>query len=293
MTQNDPWARWLLENRFGGDEDRLQDVLAGLIPVREKVLAHAALAGDETLLDVGCGDGLIAFGALAQLPAGRVIFADISQELLDAAHGLAKSAGLLDRCQFIRTDAMLLDGIADASVDVVTTRSVLIYVPGKRLAFEAFYRVLKPGGTFSLFEPIHRFAQPEPDTRLWGYDVTPVQAIATKVKTVYAERQPSERDPLLNFDATDLVNLAESAGFREIHLELYADITPIRAYNLQRDWQTFLHTRPNPRLPSLHDAMQVALSPDEQTALEAHLRPLVEAGDGIHRQAVAYVWGEK
>jgi precorrin-6B methylase 2 len=33
-----------------------------LYPLREKVLSHVRLAPGETLLDVGCGDGLIAFG---------------------------------------------------------------------------------------------------------------------------------------------------------------------------------------------------------------------------------------
>lgn len=293
MTQNDSWARWLLERRFGGDEDRLHDVLAGLYPVRDKVLEHAALAGDETLLDVGCGDGLIAFGALEHLPDGDVIFADISQELLVQARELAESFGVIDRCRFVRTDAMLLDGIPDASVDVVTTRSVLIYVAGKPLAFEAFYRVLKPGGMFSLFEPINRFAHPEPDHLLWGYDVTPVQRIAAKAKVVYTELQPPERDPMLNFDATDLVHQAQAAGFREIHLELYADITPISEYHLRTDWQAFLHTAPNPRVPTLDEAMAQALTPDERAMLIAHLRPLVETSTGTLRQAVAYVWGEK
>jgi cyclopropane fatty-acyl-phospholipid synthase-like methyltransferase len=35
-----------------------------LYPIRDQVLGHASLHDDETLLDVGCGDGLIAFGAL-------------------------------------------------------------------------------------------------------------------------------------------------------------------------------------------------------------------------------------
>ena len=42
-------------------------------------------------------------------------------------------------------------------MDIVTTRSVLIYVEDKRRAFEEFFRVLKPGGRISLFEPINRF----------------------------------------------------------------------------------------------------------------------------------------
>jgi ubiquinone/menaquinone biosynthesis C-methylase UbiE len=36
--------------------------------------------------------------------------------------------------------------VADGSVDVVTTRSVLIYVAEKAQAFAAFARVLRPQG---------------------------------------------------------------------------------------------------------------------------------------------------
>ena len=53
-----------------------------LLPVRDRVLRNAALTGGETLLDVGAGDGLIAFGALELIgEGGRVIFSDISQDL--------------------------------------------------------------------------------------------------------------------------------------------------------------------------------------------------------------------
>ena len=63
--------------------------------------------------------------------------------------------GLLTGARFVLTAADPLDGIADASVDVVTTRSVLIYVKDKAAALQAFYRVLRPGGRISVFEPIN------------------------------------------------------------------------------------------------------------------------------------------
>lgn len=292
MTGSDPWARWLLERRFGGDEGRLQAVLDSLYPVRDKVLAHAALAGDETLLDVGCGDGLIGFGALDALPEGRVIFSDISQDLLDHTRTLAADMDVIDRCDFLRADAASLAGLADESVDVVTTRSVLIYVAQKRAAFAAFYRVLKPGGTFSLFEPVNRFGWPEPPGVLWGYDVTPVREIAAKVKAVYNAIQPPG-DPMFDFDAYDLLDMAEAAGFREVHLELLADVLPFAAYGLGGDWEAVVTTAPNPRVPTFEEAMEQALSDEERDRLTAHLRPLVEAGQGTLRRAVAYVWGEK
>lgn len=42
-------------------------MLAYLQPIRDRVLDHAALSADDTLRDVGCGDGLIGFGGIARL----------------------------------------------------------------------------------------------------------------------------------------------------------------------------------------------------------------------------------
>ena len=62
--QQEIWSQWLLNRRFGGDPQRMQKILDFLYPVRDKVLSHIDLGNNEILLDVGCGDGLIAFGAL-------------------------------------------------------------------------------------------------------------------------------------------------------------------------------------------------------------------------------------
>ena len=64
----DIWSDWLFKRRFGGNSAQLEAVLAHLGPIRDKVLLHAQLREGQTLLDVGSGDGLIAFGALQQTP---------------------------------------------------------------------------------------------------------------------------------------------------------------------------------------------------------------------------------
>lgn len=288
----DQWARWLLERRHGGDEDRLKQVMESLAPVREKVLENAALAGDETLLDVGSGDGLIAFGALDKLPDGQVIFSDISQNLLDHTRELAEQMGVLDRCRFVQADAADLASIEDESVNVVTTRSVLIYVREKLRAFQAFYRVLKPDAVLSIFEPINRFAYPEPYHMLWGYNAAPILELAQKVKAVYRAIQPPDSDPMLNFDERDLIRLIETAGFREIHLELRAEVTPTSVWR-GMDWESMIDTAPNPRVPTLREAMQQALLPDEVTQFAEYMREQVENGRGTYRMAVAYIWAVK
>jgi ubiquinone/menaquinone biosynthesis C-methylase UbiE len=279
-------------------------MLDSLYPVRDKVLSHANLGEGETLLDVGSGDGLIAFGALQQVPTCRVIFSDISQDLLDHARSIAQETNVFSRCEFVLTPAENLFPIQDASVDAVTTRSVLIYISEKQQAFNEFYRVLKSKGRLSIFEPINRFGWPdlsgwpEPPDLFWGYDITPVIEIASKVKGVYLRQQPPESDSMLDFDERDLLSFAEKAGFADIHLELQAQV---RHHSLVRDsqegenWDSLFRTAGNPRMPTLEEAMNQSLTPEEAHKLINHLRPLVEAKirKGTARSAVAYLWATK
>jgi arsenite methyltransferase len=286
----DIWCRWLLEHRFGGDPEQLKVVMDYLLPVRDRVLAHAALAEQETLLDVGCGDGLIGFGALAANPTCHVIFSDISPALLQVAQTLAGEQDLLARCRFICNPAENLSDVAGNSVDAVTTRSVLIYVAEKQRALDEFYRVLAPSGRLSIFEPINSFAQPQPENWLWGYDVTPIAGIAKKVKAIYQQLQPLDSDPMLNFTERDLVAQCEAAGFGEIRLDLQIEVK--RRQN-EQDWQTLLQSAFNPKVPTVAEILQTALTPDEADTFTAYMRPLYEREPALVRSAVAYLWAVK
>ena len=103
-------------------------MLEFLYPIRDKVLSHVHLEEGEALLDVGCGDGLIAFGALETFETCRVIFSDVSEDLLHHVERLAQEMKVQERCRFVQASADDLSMLAEASVDAVTTRSVLIYV---------------------------------------------------------------------------------------------------------------------------------------------------------------------
>jgi hypothetical protein len=56
-----------------------------------------------------------------------------------------------------------------------------------------------------------------------------------------------------------------------------------------RDWDVFRNFAPNPLAPTLQEAMDARLAPEEQERFVAHLRPLVERGEGSYRMASAYV----
>src|SRR5438093_5336521 len=176
----DIWAQWLAVHRYGGDPEVRARMLEETREFRKKVLERADLAEGETLLDVGCGEGLIGFGALER-GAGHVVFSDISDDLLDFCRGAAEAAGVADRCSFVQAGAEELEGVADESVDVVTTRSVLIYVRDKEGAFCEFARVLRSAGRVSLFEPINRFGMDERKEGFWGFPGNGVLELAHKV----------------------------------------------------------------------------------------------------------------
>lgn len=288
MTQTrDRWHRWLLEGRSGGDAAYREQILKALYPVRDEILDRADLRPGDTLLDVGTGDGLVAFGALDRLgPAGRVIFSDISRDLLDLCRDAAAAAGELDRCEFVLAAADDLAGVADNSVDVVTTRSVLIYVQDKAAAFGEFRRVLKPDGRVSIFEPINTLMNAGAPGTFFGYDVSPVAEIAAKVHARFEALQPTGTDPMVNFDDRDLVRLAEQAGFANVRLDLRVSVTSRRP---AAPWDRFLRMSGNPNLPPLGEMLEQVLTADEIAAFAALLRPLVEAGQGQRRRAVVYL----
>ena len=293
MTDSpDRWHRWLLNVRFGGDAEAREQVLTQrLYPVRDKVLDKAQLQPGDTLLDVGAGDGLIAFGALERLgPPGRVIFSDISQDLLDHCRKAAEAEGLLDRCSFVLAPAGHLSDVTTASVDVVTTRSVLIYVQDKAAALREFYRVLRPGGRISLAEPINRLMGWDDRSRFYGYDIRPVMALGEKVDAVYESIQPHGKDPMADFDERDLVRHAEDAGFPVIDLELRVTVKNAKE---PMPWERFLRISGNPLIPPFGEAMDRALSPGEITEFTAHLKPLVESGAGQERLVMAYLTAMK
>ncbi len=288
MTASDCWAEWLATRRFGGDAELRRQFVAEVEQWRDQILDRAGLNGAQTLLDVGCGEGVIGFGALER-GVPEVIFSDISEPLIELCREAADSFDVTHRCRFVRALADDLSAIASESVDVVTTRSVLIYVADKQAAFDEFFRVLRPGGRISLFEPINRFAYPEPEGRFAGFDVTPVEPVVAKVRALYRKLQPADSDPMLDFDERDLVAAAERAGFLPVNLHLEVEIRP----HEPRPWKTFVSIAGNPKIPNLAEAMDQVLEAEERRRLTEHLRPLVEAGHGVWRMAHAYLWATK
>jgi len=289
MAEPDRWSRWLSTGRDAGDERQRSVALEYLVAVRDRILDQAEPLENATVLDVGSGEGLVGLEALERVgPRGSVIFSDISDALLEQTRRAVSARGLLDRARFVRTRAEDLAAIADESVDVITTRSVLIYVTDKAQAFAAAHRVMRPGGRVSLFEPINRLMFPEPPDRFWGYDVGAVADLADKVKASFDELEHPASAAMTDFDDRDLVRLAETAGFAPVHLECHIDIEPgsiMRAISLD----ALLDGSPNPLAPTVRESIGTALTAPEQERFLAHLERAIAEDASVRRSAVAYL----
>lgn len=122
--------------------------------LRDRLLAERAWRGDETVLDVGAGRGLMAIGAARRAPRGRVYALDVwsARDLTgntpDALRANAAAEGVADRIHVLDADARAIP-LEDASVDVVVSVFCLHNiepVSERETAVAEIVRVLAPGG---------------------------------------------------------------------------------------------------------------------------------------------------
>ena len=107
-----------------------------------RIREAAALTRDLRALDIACGPGIVA-EALGQ-DAGEVIACDITPEMLSRASQRFSRAGLEHvRCVLGKAEVL---PFADASFDVVFTRSSLHHFPRPAVALREMVRVLRSPG---------------------------------------------------------------------------------------------------------------------------------------------------
>jgi ubiquinone/menaquinone biosynthesis C-methylase UbiE len=124
------------------------------LELRDRIIDSLALNGEEKVLDVGCGRGLLMIGVAKRLRAGRSTGIDIwnpqdlSKNTADAAKENAKLEGVADKIRIENHDARKLP-YPDNSYDVVVSNLAIHNIDdrdGREQAIREMFRVLKPGG---------------------------------------------------------------------------------------------------------------------------------------------------
>ena len=104
------------------------------------VLDRLELAGDERVLDAGCGTGRVTEALRARLPRGTVVALDASPSMLEEARARLG----LDRVEYVEAD--LGRPLPIAPVDAVFSTATFHWVPDHDALFRNLAGVLRPGG---------------------------------------------------------------------------------------------------------------------------------------------------
>lgn len=120
-----------------------------IVNQRLVTLESLALNAGESILDAGCGTGLLLeLEAKAVGPAGRAEGVDFSDDMLDVAR--ARCAALA-QVKLQQGSVEKLEFESD-SFDALSCTQTLLYVKRLQIALAEMYRVLKPGGRIAIVE---------------------------------------------------------------------------------------------------------------------------------------------
>jgi arsenite methyltransferase len=286
----DRWADWLVRGRDrGATEVQMRRTRRWLARVRDRVLREARLRPGERAVDLGAGTGLLALEARRRVKgSGYVVAVDVSADALAECRRQAEPADNVAPLACVVGDALRIP-LASQSVDVVMTRSVLIYLADKQAAVRELYRVLKPKGRASIFEPINEVSEQMRDrVRASGfYDA--LQPEWGAIQKHYEARQDGWWGTLVGWDERDLVGWFEAAGFSSVKVT-YELMSGIRARKPRKtDIAAALRGRPNPNTPSYEEVAREVLEDQADGYLERYTQFLVSGAGPRSASAAVYL----
>ena len=174
------------------------------LPIVLPVLGRMALEPDDNLLDIGCGSGWLVRLIAEQLPEGRLIGVDVSDEMIRRAR---RNQAEIENAIFVVGEAGEIPWDANFFTKVISVESAY-YWPDPAAGLRETFRVLREGGSAWVLINYYR---DNPHSHQWG-----------EVLTIPAH--------LLSAD--EWGHLFEDAGFTEVAHARILDPTPApESYN--------------------------------------------------------------
>ncbi len=146
--------------------------------LRDGIVEHAALRGDEQILDVGVGSGITLFGLAKKLTTGKGIGIDIYDP--NSGGGTeeifwknARREGLTDKVELKNMDARKMT-FGNGTFDVIVSTFAFHHVGNeaeRRKAAQEIVRVLKPGGKVFVYDAAFAVKELEQVMREAGFNV--------------------------------------------------------------------------------------------------------------------------
>jgi arsenite methyltransferase len=146
--------RWAEAGRGEGME---QDHLPIVLPVLDRM----DVARDDNVLDIGCGAGWLARLVAEQVPEGRVVGVDVSDEMIRRAR---RNCGDIENMMFVTGEAEELPWDSNFFTRIISVESAY-YWPDPERALREALRVLREGGSAWVLINYYR---DNPHCHQWG-----------------------------------------------------------------------------------------------------------------------------
>lgn len=182
----------------------------------KKVASSLKLRGDELLMDAGCGTGRLTAELLQDLPQGRVVGVDLSQNMLAAARDYLQQ--FRGRVYCVAADLQNLP--FQRAFDGIFSTAAFHWVPDQARLFRSLYDGLRPGGWLR--------AQCGGGRNLARLRAR-MDALMTMPK--FALFFAQFRDPWVFNDAATASELLRQAGFGEVETSLEPALTVLQNAN--------------------------------------------------------------
>lgn len=158
---------------------------------------HAKPSNNDTVLDIGCGNGHHLLALADEI--GHGIGVDLSPAMIERAQVNLQNSPWQSKFTFLSDNGETLDALAEQSVDLVTCVGALEHMIDKASVLASAYRILKSRGRFFCLTVHGKY--------LWYQTLAPLLGLETRHLST---------DRFL--EATESMRLLKEAGFRDVKI---------------------------------------------------------------------------